>query len=61
MSGYMSDTIGLVAYLSFLTVVLAAYTVITANCSYRKVGGLHFMKLGRLTMSMSMSKVYKAL
>lgn len=29
------------------------------NISYRKVGGLRFLKIGRLTFMFSVSKVYK--
>ena len=31
------------------------------NLSYRKVGGLHFLKLGRLTFMFCLSKQYKSL
>jgi hypothetical protein len=29
------------------------------NCDYRRVGGLRFLKLGRLTVSWSVSRVYR--
>ena len=31
------------------------------NVSYRKVGGLHFLKLGRLTFMFCLSKQYRPL
>ena len=31
------------------------------NISYRKVGGLHFIKLGRLTIMVCLSRQYKSL
>jgi len=31
------------------------------NISYRKVGGIRFLKLGRITVSFCISKVYKPL
>jgi hypothetical protein len=31
------------------------------NISYRKVGGLHFIKLGRLTFMLCLSKAYRPL
>ena len=31
------------------------------NVSYRKVGGISFLKLGRMTISWSVSKAYRPL
>ena len=33
----------------------------TSQVSYRKVGGLHFLKLGRLTFMFCLSKQHKSL
>lgn len=33
----------------------------TLNISYRKVGGLRFVKIGRLTFSWSVSREYRSL
>jgi hypothetical protein len=52
----------LLASLSTLCLILAVYVACGGvNVDTRKVGGLRFVKLGRLTVSFSVSRRYRAI